>query len=143
MKFTAKAAASGALAGIAGSLAMHLFRRFWDSATNNAPEYGMFGFDREADIHAARLLNAVLFSRTTPEEEAEKLGLALHYLYGGGVGLSYAAFAARSSRLRGRGGMSFGAALWLLGDEIPVSLTGVSDPFKKTTPPTQPRWPPT
>jgi hypothetical protein len=96
-------------------------RHFSFSAYNNAPEYGMFGFDREADINAARLVNAVLFSRTIPEEEAEKPDLALHYLYGSGVGLCYAAFAARSSQLRAGGGTSFGAALWLLGDEIPAA----------------------
>ena len=76
-------------------------------------------------------MNAVLFSRPTPEDEAEKLGLFLHYLYGGAVGLFYGTFATRSYRLRNRHGTSFGAALWLLGDEIPVSLSGVSDPFKK------------
>ena len=111
---------------------MHGFRLLWESATDKKPEYGIFGFDREADVNSARLVSAVFLRQRLTDSQAERLGLALHYAYGGAIGASYAALSSRLPQGRSTSGLAFGVVLWLLGDELPVSLSGVSNPFRKT-----------
>jgi len=121
----------GALAGITGAAAMHAFRLLWESATRHEAQRGIFGFDREADIKSARMLNAMVRRRPIPDREAERLGLALHYLYGAALGVGYGALAPRLPQLGKALGLPLGAALWLVADEVPISAAGISNPLRR------------
>ena len=122
----------GALAGIAGAMAMHAFRLGWESLTAHKPEHGIFGFDREADVHSAQLLVQLLLRRNVSDTVAETIGISLHYCYGAAVGASYSGIALRTPQARKGFGTVFGAVLWLAGDELPISILGISDPRNKT-----------
>src|SRR5579875_1265843 len=71
----------GAIAGITGSAVMYLFRLWWELVTQRRPSDAIFGFDREADVRSARLLLAARPGNLS-EEDAARIALALHYLYG-------------------------------------------------------------
>jgi hypothetical protein len=124
--------AAGALAGIAGAAAMHVFRLAWERAIGNKPELGIFGFDHEADVNSAQLLSRVLLRREISETAAARAGIALHYSYGAIVGAAYAVSAQRLPQIREGFGAGFGALLWLAGDEIPIAALGISEPRSKS-----------
>lgn len=120
-----------ALAGLVGSFGMHAFRILWETCAPE-PEDGIFGFDREADINSAQLVSRFVSGRRMNESSASKLGLLLHYLYGPAIVVMYARTAARFSSSQKGKGLPFGVALWALGDELPISLLGISDPKRKS-----------
>jgi hypothetical protein len=122
----------GALAGFAGALAMHGFRLAWEAATRRQPEYGIFGFDEEADVNSSRLLCRILLRKPISRSAARKTGIALHYLYGAMIGGCYVVLASRRPQIRSGSGTVFGALLWVVGDEIPITFAGLSDPRSKT-----------
>jgi hypothetical protein len=125
------AAAHGAGAGVAGSFAMHMFRLCWESATSHDPEQAIFGFDREADVNSARRLASTFVEQVMDPESAAKLGLALHYAYGAVVGSGYAVLSRRRAWMRLGFGTAFGAILWFAGDEVLISMAGLSRPFER------------
>lgn len=121
----------GLLAGLAGSAAMHGFRFWWEKATHYRRKNAIFGFDHEADVNSAHLL-ASYFRSSLPESQAARLGLGLHYTYGATLGTLYAATRSRNPFGKAQV-ISFGVFLWLYADEVPIALTGVSNPLGKST----------
>jgi hypothetical protein len=117
----------GAAAGLGGALAMHVLAKVWERVTEGRTQDGMFGLDREANVDSIRL-----FWGTLEEDSAERIGYVFHYLYGAAAGAGYAWAAKRVPELRAGSGTAFGAALWVLGDEVPISVLGISNPFKKS-----------
>jgi hypothetical protein len=112
---------------LSGAAAMHVFRAVWESAVSRDKRHTIFGFDREADVNATRL-GYRLFSKQVPaEEQAGRIGLALHYAYGSILGILY-----RITWSDGRSDAALGALLWLCADEIPIAVSGISDPFAKS-----------
>jgi hypothetical protein len=109
-----------------GAAAMHGFRLVWERAVSRHDRHTLFGFDREADIKAARLAGRIV-KRTLTEEEAERAGMALHYGLGAVLGLAYSL-----ARRRRWPALQFSVLLWLCVDEAPISLSGVCDPSKKS-----------
>jgi hypothetical protein len=124
--------AYGALAGLAGAAGMHGFRLAWEAAIRRQPKHAVFGFDEEADVNSSQLLCRILLQKTISRSAARKTGMALHYLYGAMIGGSYFVLASRKPQLRSGSGTAFGAVLWLVGDEIPVTLSRISDPRNKS-----------
>lgn len=124
--------AAGALAGIGGALAMHAFRRCWESLLRDESKHGIFGFDREADANSAQLLATTLLRRTIPESDAETTGLVLHYAYGAAIGGSYALLSCRFPEIRRGFGTAFGNSLWLIADELPIAVLRISNPLHKS-----------
>lgn len=124
--------AYGALAGFAGAVAMHGFRLAWEAAARRRSQYGIFGFDEEADVNSSRLFCRLLLRTSISRSAARKTGIALHYLYGAMLGGCYVVLASRKPKIRSGSGTALGAVLWLAGDEIPITLSGISDPRSKT-----------
>ncbi len=123
----------GAGAGLAGAYAMQRFRSAWNRHYAATPEDGVFGLDKEADLKSANILTNFVLSRTLPEKNAEELALVLHYAYGALAGAAYALAVENTRYARAGCGTLFGTAVWLLGDEIPIALSGLSNPFARTT----------
>jgi len=117
----------GITAGLAGSAAMHGFRLVWEAAVAHDSRHTIFGFDREADANGARRAYGFFSDDVLPEHVARRWGIAMHYGLGATFGIFYAlSCAARLS------GSTLGALFWLGADEIPVSLSGISDPSAKS-----------
>lgn len=122
----------GGGAGLFASAAMHGFRVAWERGTHGLPRDAIFGFDQEADTSSAQLLSRIVAGRTISPPKAQQLGMALHYAYGSGMGIVYAAFASRIPVFRSGFGNIFGLFLWIFADELSISLASISDPRKKS-----------
>jgi hypothetical protein len=122
----------GAVAGLAGAAAMHGFRALWNSVVGESTRNGIFGLDREADINSVRMLRGALRDPAISDAKAESVALRLHYAYGCSAGVFYALCGKRVALLRMGSGTAFGGVLWLVGDELPISIFGVSNPRTKS-----------
>ncbi len=110
----------GALAGLAGGLAMKAVVKFADPAS--------FGLSTETDARSAHELWRRMGWQSTTNREAARIGAGLHYAFAVASGAGYAAAIDRFPALRSGRGAAFGISLWLLGDELAVSLAGLEDP---------------
>lgn len=106
---------------------MHGFRLLWECAILHDSRHTIFGFDHKADVNAARLTYRVLWDESLPEEKAGRMGMGLHYAFGAMLGMLYQACDGG-----GNHGAIFGALLWLCADEIPISASGIFNPFAKS-----------
>jgi hypothetical protein len=122
----------GLLAGLLGSAAMHVFRLGWEAVMNRDPRKGIFGFDREADVNSIYFMCRCISLERPPEIRAGRTGLALHYVYGASLGALYALTKPRVRWIARSSGVAPGALLWIGADELPISLTGISDPFRRS-----------
>ena len=122
----------GAVAGLVGAYAMQQFRTAWNRKFVASPRDAVYGLDEEADLKSAHLLTKFFVSRTLPKQDALRLALLLHYGYGAIAGAGYAISAARWPPMKTGCGSLFGTGLWLLGDELPISLSGLSNPFARS-----------
>lgn len=109
---------------------MHGLRACWETAVKDRTREGIFGFDLEADVCSARLLYACFSHNWLSDRQASSLGLALHYAFGAFIGTLYAG-TGWGERWFDKSGVAFGSVLWLGADEIPISLSGISHPFKR------------
>ncbi len=62
------------------------------------------------------------------EDQAERIGGAMHYGFSIAAGAAYAAASSSLPTLRTGRGTVFGAMLWLVGDELAVTLSGLENP---------------
>jgi hypothetical protein len=122
----------GLLAGLVGSAAMYIFRLGWEAVMNRDPRNGIFGFDTEADVNSIYLICRCISVERPPELRAARTGLALHYVYGASLGALYALMKPRVRWIARSSGVAPGALLWIGADELPISLTWISDPFGRS-----------
>ncbi len=121
----------GALAGLIGAAVMHGFRLCWEARVDSS-RHAVFGFDHEADVNAARLVWFCISRENLTEERAAQLGLAMHYALGAMIGSFYAGISAQRGWSGKASGTLLGCLLWLCADEIPISISGISQPFQKS-----------
>jgi len=93
------------------------------------------GRDREADTAAVRTAVVVsdrLFGlELARREKREIAGAVVHYAFGVGMGGLYGAIAELKPATTTGAGLPFGAAVWLIADEIIVPALGLSKPPTK------------
>jgi uncharacterized membrane protein YagU involved in acid resistance len=65
-------------------------------------------------------------------EEKKKAGPIVHYAYGSGIGALYGGLAQKHEATRWGFGSAYGAAAWVLGDEIAVPALGLGKTPKET-----------
>ena len=127
-----KGALAGALGGLAGAWAMQGFRTVWDGREQATPQGGIFGFDEEADLNTIDKLCELALLPPLSREEALRAAAVLHYTYGALAGSAYGALSERFPATGWGLGTMFGASLWLVGDELAITVSGLSDPWSKT-----------
>jgi hypothetical protein len=134
MDSTLKSAAAGAIAGLAGTLAMNYAQRLWTKAADDSlPESAAGPHDardwQERTEHqnsnelAAQAL-ASLVGRRLTERQLAIAAPIVHFTFGAAVGALYGSMVA--SRDRHRTGIGLGTMLWLTADEIAMPLLGLS-----------------
>lgn len=133
MKRLLKQAVIGATAGSIAAFAMRQFVLLWDQATRGRAEAGAFGLDREADIYAAQDLWQLLFKKDLEEADALRVAQTMHYAFSAAASAGYAVLADSHRSVRAGFGTAYGTALWLVGDEIAMSVMGVGDLRSKST----------
>ena len=136
----------GMVAGLAGGLVaswtMNQFQAAWTriaegsekphGAQSMQPSEGSSGDEAQdtaeqddATVETAKAISKV-FGHELQESEKKPAGAAVHYAFGTVSGGLYGALAEVSPEVTSAAGLPFGAAFWLLADEISVPLLGLS-----------------
>jgi hypothetical protein len=135
MTWNVRSVAVGAIAGLAGTLAMNYAQRLWTVAV-----------DREAPDSAAGLHDARDWQERTEGQNSNEMAAqavassvdapltrrqlavaapVVHFSFGAAVGALYGAFV-QSRPARRRTGIGLGTTLWLTADEIAMPVMGLS-----------------
>lgn len=137
----------GLVAGLAGGLVaswtMNQFQAAWTRIAEGAekphgaqsmqPAEGSNGEQRQdvqeqddATVKAAKAISEGIFGHELQKSEKKPAGAAVHYAFGTMSGGLYGALAEVSPQVTTAAGLPFGAAFWLVADEISVPLLGLS-----------------
>ena len=137
----------GVVAGLAGSLlaswTMNQFQAAWMRAVGGndkphgaqslQPAEGSQGDQSQdakeqddATVETAKVISKNVFGHELQESEKKPAGAAVHYAFGAASGGLYGALAEVSPQVTSAAGLPFGAAFWLIADEISVPLLGLS-----------------
>ena len=143
-----KGVAAGVAGGLVGSLAMNQFQQLWSKLRANderphgaqslqqgSPKHGIGreleerGVDEPDDNAAVRAGNAIselVLDHHLTKSEKETAGAIAHYAMGASSGAIYGAMAEVAPVATVGEGLPFGAAVWLLADEVIVPAAGLS-----------------
>lgn len=137
----------GVVAGVAGGLlaswTMNQFQAAWmrvaggndkpHGAQSMQPSEGSSGDQSQdakeqddATVETAKVISRNVFGHELQESEKKAAGAAVHYAFGTATGGLYGALAEISPQVTSAVGLPFGAAFWLLADEISVPALGLS-----------------
>ena len=136
----------GMVAGLAGGLVaswtMNQFQAAWTriaegtekshGAQSMQPSQGSQGQGQDANeqddatVKTAKAISTNVFGHELQKSEKEPAGAAVHYAFGTLTGGMYGALAEITPQVTTAAGLPFGAAFWLLADEISVPALGLS-----------------
>ena len=130
----------GIVAGVAGgllaSLVMENFQLLWSKASETIAR----ARDTEkpkgrkadpATVKAAQTISKSLFGKKLPKSQKRLAGEAVHYAMGATSGAIYGAAAEALPFTTACDGLAFGAAVWVLADEVSVPALQLSKPATK------------
>jgi hypothetical protein len=145
-----KGLVAGAAGGLVASWVMNQFQALWSRKAHEterphgaqalqqgSPRHGVAralqerGQDRESDtatVRMARLVSEDVFGHRLAESEKETAGAVAHYAMGATSGAIYGAAAELLPPATAGAGLPFGAAVWLIADELLVPALGLSKP---------------
>ena len=138
-----KGVVAGMAAGFVASWTMNQFQAAWTRAAGGGekshgaqsaqPSEGSQGDQSEdskeqddATVETAKVISKNVFGHELQESEKEPAGAAVHYAFGTATGGLYGALAEVSPQVTMAAGLPFGAAFWLIADEVAVPLLGLS-----------------
>ena len=141
----ARAALAGALGGLAGTLAMNYAQRLWTLVVDGKPPQSAGGQhdardwqereeSRNANELAVEAVAAGIAGRRLTRGELAFAAPLAHYSFGAAVGAIYGSLVHHDRRYAGRRGATFGAAVWLIADEVAMPLLRLSRPTTKRSP---------
>jgi uncharacterized membrane protein YagU involved in acid resistance len=84
--------------------------------------------DEDATVKTAQAISQRILHRRLTQAEKRLAGPAVHYAYGGLVGALYGGLAELLPIVSAGMGLPFGAALWLMGDEVAIPALGLAKP---------------
>lgn len=138
-----KGLVAGLASGFVASWTMNQFQAVWTriaegsekphGAQSMQPAEGSKG-DQERDVNeqddatveTAKVISRNVFGHELQEDEKKPAGAVVHYAFGTATGGLYGALAEVSPQVTMGAGLPFGAAFWLIADEISVPLLGLS-----------------
>lgn len=129
-----KGAFSGLVGGLVASFVMGEFQALWSKISESEkkksgdkPQAG--GEKKEpATVKAAEMISENAFDRELTKDEKSYAGPAMHYAMGGTSGAIYGAAAELVPMAKIGAGLPFGAAVWLVADDLIVPALGLSKP---------------
>ena len=135
----------GVVAGLAGGLlaswTMNQFQAAWTKLAENSekphgaqsmkPSEGSDGSQDtkeqdDATVETAKVISENVFGHELQESEKKSAGAAVHYAFGTVSGGLYGALAEVAPQVTTAAGIPFGAAFWLVADEVSVPLLGLA-----------------
>jgi len=124
-----KGAVAGLVGGLVGSLVMTGFQTLLSSLSEEEKKPKKNEKEEEpANVKAAEEISEGLFDHKLKKSEKEPAGEAMHYAMGATSGLIYGAAAELAPMTTIGLGLPFGAAVWLVADDIVVPALGLAKP---------------
>ena len=134
---------AGLVGGLVASWTMNQFQAAWTriaegsekshGAQSMQPSEGSTGDQAQdvqeqddATVETAKVISRGVFGHELQENEKEPAGAAVHYAFGTVTGGLYGALAEVSPQVTAAAGLPFGAAFWLIADEVSVPLLGLA-----------------
>lgn len=138
-----KGLVSGLASGLLASWTMNQFQAAWSrvaagsekphGAQSMQPTQGSEGSQErdaeeqdDATVETAKVISRNVFGHELKENEKKPAGAAVHYAFGIAMGGLYGVAAEISPPVTTAAGLPFGAAFWLVADEVSVPLLGLS-----------------
>lgn len=138
-----KGIVAGMAAGLVASWTMNQFQAAWTRLAENSekphgaqsmqPSEGSQGNQAQdtqeqddATVKVAKVVSEGVFGHQLQQSEKRSAGAVVHYAFGTASGGLYGALAEVAPQVTSGVGLPFGAAFWLLADEISVPLLGLS-----------------
>jgi len=122
-----KGAVAGLVGGIVGSLVMTGFQTLLSSLSEEEKKPRRKK-EEPANVKAAEEISEGLFDHKLKKSEKEPAGEAMHYGMGAASGLIYG-IASEIAPLTTVGlGLPFGAAVWLVADDVVIPALGLAKP---------------
>ena len=133
-----RAIVAGVLGGLVGTLAMNYAQRVWTRAVDgevpksaggkhDARDWQEREEGRNANELAAQAIAKRVVGRSLTNEELSVAAPIAHYTFGAAMGGLYGCFV-RDRQNRMTSGLAFGAAVWLIADEIAMPVFQLSAP---------------
>lgn len=134
---------AGAIGGLIASWAMNQVHGIAGTVANLAPERGDGepGSDESSEsqssdeqqqapatVLTAEAVSRRVFGTELGQQQKQAAGPLVHYGYGTAMGALYGGLCEGLPTAGAGAGVSYGAVLWLLGDEVAVPLFGLSSP---------------
>jgi len=122
-----KGAVAGLVGGIVGSLVMTGFQTFLSSLSEEERK-SKKKEEEPANVKAAEEISEGVFDHRLKKSEKEPAGEAMHYAMGATSGLIYGIASEIAPMTTAGLGLPFGAAVWLVADDVIVPALGLSRP---------------
>lgn len=125
-----KSAVAGLIGGIVGTVVMGGFQALLSSlAENDKKKKSKKKSDEPANVKAAEAVSENVFGHHLKKSEKEPAGEAMHWAMGATSGLIYGIVSEIAPVSTVGLGLPFGAAVWLIADDIVVPALGLSKPI--------------
>ncbi len=122
-----KGAVAGIVGGIVASFVMSEFQSLVTKLSEaEEKEKSKKKKEEPATVKAAREISEGVFDHKLTKSEKEPAGEAMHYAMGATSGLIYGVAAEIAPMTTVGAGLPFGAAVWLLADDVVVPALGLS-----------------
>ncbi len=123
----AKGAAAGLIGGLVASFVMNEFQSLWTKVSSEQKQ--QTGEEQEpSTVKAAEAISETVLDRKLTKGEKAYAGPAVHYAMGGTSGAIYGAVSEMMPTATLGAGLPFGAAVWVVADDIVVPALGLSKP---------------
>jgi len=122
-----KGAVAGLVGGIVGSLVMTGFQTLLSSLSEEEKK-SKKKEEEPANVKTAEEISQGVFDHKLKKSEKEPAGEAMHYAMGATSGLIYGAAAEFAPLTTAGLGLPFGAAVWLIADDVVVPALGLAKP---------------
>jgi hypothetical protein len=131
-----KGLAAGVIGGLAASFVMEQFQALWtklaegDKSQKSGQQQASSSSeeDEPANEKAAEAISESLFDHELAKDEKKVAGEAVHYAMGATSGAIYGAMTEVFPEVAVSKGLPFGAAVWLIADDVLVPALGLSKP---------------
>lgn len=121
-----KGAIAGLVGGLAAAFVMGEFQSLWSKLSENDKKSKKK--EEPANVKVAEAISENVFDHELTKSEKKPAGKAVHYAMGGTSGLIYGIASEIAPISTIGAGLPFGAAVWLIADDVVVPALGFAKP---------------
>jgi len=123
-----KGAIAGLVGGLVASFVMSEFQALLSAVSEEEKKSKNKKEDEPANVNTAEAISENLFDHRLKKSEKESAGEAVHYAMGAASGLIYGIASEVAPMTTVGLGIPFGAAVWLIADDVVVPALGLAKP---------------